>query len=525
MTVLCVLYQASDLSEEIGHYIQHDESLPGECYWPVVKTVTIKVPNCKDFLEHVLLVDLPGTGDYNKSRDQMWRMKLRDCSTVWIVSEINRAAAEKDAWEILSSSISDMAQGGECSSLSFICTKTDVINPQNYMRASKLKDDDFHITPEDPQYDNKKKNACIKHRNAKAKEKVIKQFLQQDTIRKHFDCDDKFLSVFTVSSEEFMKEDPILNQEQTEIPDLKDLLRKYNTNHINEKMHHYISGALGILSLIQGSRKSDAKMMMERSKLYTTLKIDLQKAIGHLQEYCHEIKSSLQALLAKGASESEEKSVKTAKEVIMSSRHQTLTALCKNDGFFRAKKGLIDLNSSLARPMFQHINSKFSEFFPVEWKGTEKSLQAKIDQFTTVREDLLIRYKNSPVLSHVLKFLKIEEMKLKMILQQKIVEKKKKIYASLSKSIQKNMQPCYNNATASKGRGSMRKKQNMLLKHIESSKREMFREAKRKMVALLDRTMKFTVEMIRTELLESMDLSLCNENTLPFMGKLFICYV
>ncbi|XP_049331331.1 nuclear GTPase SLIP-GC isoform X1 [Astyanax mexicanus] len=512
-----VCKKASDLSDEIGCYIQHDDSLPGECYWPVVKTVTIKVPNCKDFLEHVVLVDLPGTGDYNKSRDQMWRMKLRDCSTVWIVSEINRAAADRDAWEIVSSSITDMAQGGECSSLSFICTKTDDLNPQKYMKASKLKDDDFHITPEDPQYGNKKKIACINHRNGKAKEKVKKQFLQQDTIKKHFDCDDNFLTVFTVSSEEFTKEDPILNQEQTEIPALKDLLRKYNINHINETTHHYISGALGILSLIQGSKEFDAKMIVERSKLYATLERDLHQALGHLHIYSHEIKSSLQALLAKGASESEEKGVETAEEIIRSSQHQTLTALCKNDGFFRAKKGVIDLNSSLARPMFQHINSTFSEFFPVQGKVTEKSLQAKIDQFTIITEDLLTKYENSPVLSHVLKFLKIEEMKLKKVLQQEIVEKKKKIYTSLYESIQKNMQPCYKDAAAIKGRGSMNKKKDMLRDHIESSKSEMFQEAKRNMVALLDRTLEFTVEKIRTGLMESMDLSLLNENTLPFM--------
>uniref|UniRef100_A0A3B1JXU9 Nuclear GTPase SLIP-GC-like n=1 Tax=Astyanax mexicanus TaxID=7994 RepID=A0A3B1JXU9_ASTMX len=511
-----VCEKASDLSDEIGCYIQHDDSLLGECYWPVVKTLTIKVPNCKDFLEHVVLVDLPGTGDYNKSRDQMWRMKLRDCSTVWIVSEINRALADKDAWEIVSSSITDMAQGGECSSLSFICTKTDDINPQTYMRALKLKDDDFHITPEDPQYGNKKRIACIMHRNGKAKEKVMMQFLQQDTIKEHFDCDDKFLTVFTVSSEEFTKEDPILNQEQTEIPALKDLLRKYNTNHKNETTRHYISGAIGILSLIQSSKKSDAKMMMERSKLHAILETNLQQAVGHLHEYCHEIKSSLQELLAKGASESEEKSVETAEEVIMDSRHQTLTALCKNDGFFRAQKGVIDLNSSLAQPMFQHINSKFSEFFPTQEKVTEESLQAKIDQFTIITEDLLTKYENSPMLSHVLKFLKIKENNLKKVLQQEIVENKKKIYASLSESIQKNMQPCYKDAAAVKGRGCTKIKQDMLLNHIESSKSEMFQKAKRKMVALLDHTMKFIVEMMRTELMESINLSL-NENTLPFM--------
>ncbi|XP_072530448.1 nuclear GTPase SLIP-GC isoform X1 [Salminus brasiliensis] len=509
--------RASDLSDKIGCYIQHDDSSPGECYWPVVKSVTIKVPNCKDFLEHVLLVDLPGTGDYNKSRDQMWRSKLRDCSTVWIVSEINRAASDKDAWETVSSSITDMAQGGECSSLSFVCTKTDDINPQNYMRASKLKDEDFHITPEESQYGIKKKIACILHRNGKAKERVMKNFLQQETIKKHFNYDDNFLTVFTVSSEEFTNQDRILDSKQTEIPALKDLLRKYNDSRTNETVRHYISGALGILSLIQGSKESDEKMMVERSRLFANLEKDLHQALGHLYEYCHEIKSSLEALLSKGASESEEKGVETAKEVIMATPYQTLTALCKNDGFFRSRKGIIDLNTSLAKPMLQNINSTFSDFFPVQGTVTERSLQAKINEFTIIKEDLLTKYENYPVLSHVLKFLEIEEMKLKMMLQQEIVQQKKKIYTSVSESIQKRMQPCYYNAAGVRGRGSTKIKQDMLLKHIESAKSEMFQEAKRKMLELLHNTMEFTVEKMKTGLIESMEFSLLNENTLPYM--------
>ncbi|XP_076843668.1 nuclear GTPase SLIP-GC-like [Brachyhypopomus gauderio] len=173
---------ASDISDMIVRYVQHDDSSPGGCYWPVVKSVTIKIPNCQDFLEHVVLVDLPGTGDCNKTRDQMWRSKLRDCSTVWIVSEINRAVSEKEAWNLLSNSVRDMAQGGECSSISFICTKTDDIS-QDYMRSAKLKDEDLHITSEDPQYSSKRDSACIKHRNKMAKERVRKLFNQQDTIK------------------------------------------------------------------------------------------------------------------------------------------------------------------------------------------------------------------------------------------------------------------------------------------------------------------------------------------------------
>lgn len=47
------------------------------------------------------------------------------CSTVWIVTDINRAAAEPEPWEILNSASSIMGNGGECQQIHFICTKSD----------------------------------------------------------------------------------------------------------------------------------------------------------------------------------------------------------------------------------------------------------------------------------------------------------------------------------------------------------------------------------------------------------------
>lgn len=47
------------------------------------------------------------------------------CSTVWIVTDINRAAAEPDPWDILKSASSIMGNGGECQQIHFICTKSD----------------------------------------------------------------------------------------------------------------------------------------------------------------------------------------------------------------------------------------------------------------------------------------------------------------------------------------------------------------------------------------------------------------
>ncbi|KAM6957242.1 nuclear GTPase SLIP-GC-like [Aplochiton taeniatus] len=52
---------------------------------------------------------------------------LGSVSAVWIVSDTNRAASEKEPWEILNSTISLMGNGGECRSISFICSKSDLI--------------------------------------------------------------------------------------------------------------------------------------------------------------------------------------------------------------------------------------------------------------------------------------------------------------------------------------------------------------------------------------------------------------
>ena len=64
---------------------------------------------------------------------------LRECTAVWVVSNINRAASDKAAWEILKSSMTDMVQGGACTRIIFICTKTDDMDPKTYMRSLKSK--------------------------------------------------------------------------------------------------------------------------------------------------------------------------------------------------------------------------------------------------------------------------------------------------------------------------------------------------------------------------------------------------
>ncbi|XP_034075834.1 nuclear GTPase SLIP-GC-like [Gymnodraco acuticeps] len=117
---------AEDLSADVVKYTRSESKDVKRWYWPLVKCVTVRVPKNR-LLQHVTLVDLPGNGDRNKSRDRMWKKLVGSCSTVWIVAEINRAASKKESWEILEESCSLMGNGGECQQIHFICTKSDEI--------------------------------------------------------------------------------------------------------------------------------------------------------------------------------------------------------------------------------------------------------------------------------------------------------------------------------------------------------------------------------------------------------------
>lgn len=75
LILLYYLLQAEELSAKLVKYTRNDSQVGEEVkrwYWPLVKCVTVRVPN-NDLLEHVTLVDLPGNGDRNKSRDEMWK--------------------------------------------------------------------------------------------------------------------------------------------------------------------------------------------------------------------------------------------------------------------------------------------------------------------------------------------------------------------------------------------------------------------------------------------------------------------
>ncbi|VCW98639.1 unnamed protein product, partial [Gulo gulo] len=70
--------EAGELSVKLDPYIRTQRrDLDGESaetqIWPLIKHVEVTLPKSELIPEGVVLVDIPGTGDFNSKRDEMWK--------------------------------------------------------------------------------------------------------------------------------------------------------------------------------------------------------------------------------------------------------------------------------------------------------------------------------------------------------------------------------------------------------------------------------------------------------------------
>ncbi|XP_034086207.1 nuclear GTPase SLIP-GC-like [Gymnodraco acuticeps] len=474
---------AKKLSSALDKYTQSESSEEdAKRYWPLVKCVTVRVPN-NPLLQHVTLVDLPGNGDRNKSRDTMWKKVIRSCSTVWIVTDINRAASEKEPWEILKESCSLMGNGGQCRQIHFICTKSDMGRSRNHSAAGV--------------------RAQILNENDRAKTKVRAEFSKQKCVKKQFS--EECFKVFTVSSTEFLKKKR-LDPNETEIPKLQNVLQELNDSH--SETFNYVSRARGILSLMQGASSSKGDDI--KKNVRTGLE---KKLICELQEVREAMKATLTAFkkcLSRGVNKSKSSCEKLLKSVLYaedngSAFHRTLKCVVEKGGIHITNKGKsININMKLASCLTDCIDEEFKKTFPNE--GNSGPFNGVINAFSLGTEKLKNKkYKNAKL---QLTFLMAEEEKIKTELNEIIRERKKTIYRSLEKTIKEKMKPCYDGAEKIKGKGSMNNMRQTIEEHVRRSKDVMFTHAKNAMMEQLEDLMSEVLKELKSTMQESIVLSL-----------------
>ncbi|XP_072224617.1 nuclear GTPase SLIP-GC-like [Leuresthes tenuis] len=463
-------------------------------YWPLVKCVTVRVPQ-NDLLQHVTLVDLPGNGDRNKSRDEMWKGVVGNCSTVWIVAEINRAAADKESWEILKSVSGLIGNGGECQHIHFICTKSDGIEELDEDSADNVR-------------------ARIFTRNMKAKEEVHKEFRKLHAIKKHFG-DDCF-KVFTVSSKEFLR-GKFLNQEETEISILQDFLKNLNDSH--SVTFNFVAGAHGILSLMKGA--SCKEVAVKKTEVCQELERNISLQLESIKETMEEVYKAFERCLSEGVNNSKSSCEKKLKNFLYHSGaafHKVLKSIVINRGIYKPKKKKpINLNVKLASVLTDSIDEEFKRTFPNERKCDP--FNGVISTFSLDTERLIKKYKDVEL---QLIFLKTEEDKIKAKLKRFILDRKKTIYSSLMKTVEGDMQKCYERAAGFSGKDSLLNMRHTIERHVHISKDTMFDKAGEVMLNLLIDLMNTILGTLEKTMNKSIELSLkTNDYSIPDVSTEF----
>ncbi|XP_062324699.1 nuclear GTPase SLIP-GC-like [Osmerus eperlanus] len=264
-------------------------------------------------------------------------------------------------------------------------------------------------------------------------------------------------------------------------------------------------------------------MNMDKIKLHNELNKKLDDQLKCLQvdhlEPCHD---ELEKYLSDGVKKSvmkcaeiTKKNVEVPVEKNGRGYHQTLSALCRNNGFFRSNDGETrDLNKSLAEMMYESINEKFNALFPNKGE-TGLSVREKVKRFSIFSISVTEGYSNPAAMTHILRFLKAEEAKLKRMIYRDIAQQKKAIYASITDAIKEEMVPGYNKAEECVGTRSMTVKQKVLIQHTESLKHTMFNKAKNRMLYLFKYLTEQIEMRLRKELREAMAHALTNSN-FPF---------
>uniref|UniRef100_A0A3Q3GL96 Uncharacterized protein n=1 Tax=Labrus bergylta TaxID=56723 RepID=A0A3Q3GL96_9LABR len=456
---------AEELSAELVKYTRSSSEEDEEVkrwFWPLVKCVTVRVPN-NDLLQNVTLVDLPGNGDCNKGRDKMWKGVVQDCSTVWIVTETKRAVAEKEAWEILESASRYLGNGGQCKRIHFICTHSDVITPPKGQSVVE----------------------AIRVRNKRVKVKVMKIFGEQRMVKRHFS--DECFKVFTVSATKF-QDKQLLEPADTEVPELQKILQKLNDNHSETRNYWYVSGAYGILSLIQGARcGGGATVKTEVSKVLTkTMKC------GHeqVQKSMQEATDALEECLKRGVENSKSSCDDVLESFLCpegkgkgSGFHKTLKCVIDNYGVHKTTAGKhLNLNEDLAAKLMDSIDEEFRKTFPTE--SNPGPFNGTISSFSLDTGKLIKNRKYKDVKLQ-LEFLRTEEEKIKIELQETIRQRKKEMYSGLTTTIKETMQTCYEDAQKCEGKGRLENTRKIIRQHVDANKNTMFEKAKDEMMSKL----------------------------------------
>ncbi|KAM7119528.1 nuclear GTPase SLIP-GC-like [Ciconia maguari] len=90
--------------------------------WPLIRHVEVTFPVSDLVPEGVVFMDVPGTGNANSKRDEMWKESILDCSSIWIIIDVECIFGAR-VHEIMLQEAIKACQAGKCSNVTLVVTK------------------------------------------------------------------------------------------------------------------------------------------------------------------------------------------------------------------------------------------------------------------------------------------------------------------------------------------------------------------------------------------------------------------
>ncbi|XP_077008996.1 nuclear GTPase SLIP-GC isoform X1 [Tamandua tetradactyla] len=487
--------EAGELSVKLDPYIRTQRR--GDCngesakthIWPLIKHVEVTLPKSELIPEGVVLVDIPGTGDFNSKRDEMWKKTIDKCSVIWVISDIERVFGGRAHEDLLNESIK-ACQRGFCRDIALVVTKTDKLHLPEYLRERKMGNQAIQSQREAVL----ERNEAVKlQRNRILKEKLKRKLPAHSKVLEAVDL------VYTVSAQEYWQQ-ALLTEEETEIPKLREYIRKRLLDKKRRRVTKYVNEAFGLLLLTDSfntvENLPNEYLHMSGLRRFVEEKIQLlEKTIDQcfahieqpLQEGVRNARTSFRRILSGCLVVNE---LFQGKPIYSRSKgnqgfHQTLKAVCLKNGIYASRTlARIDLNEAITQPIYDQIDPVFGGIFRAG-NSSGSALMPHIEAFKHSLQEKMteIGIRNGWKYVSCKKSFLIQEINAILGgLEGHILRKKRRIYESLTTSVQNDLKSCYEEAAQITGKKACERMKDVIRRGVDQQVAEgMFERAQERM--------------------------------------------
>ncbi|XP_008826359.1 nuclear GTPase SLIP-GC [Nannospalax galili] len=474
--------EAEELSVKLDPYIRtqrrHWDREPAETrMWPLIKYVEVILPKSALLPEGVVLVDIPGTGDFNSKRDEMWKKTIDKCSVIWVICDIERVSGGRTHEDLLNESIK-ACQRGFCRDVALVITKTDKLHLAEYLRERKMGNQAIQSQREAVL----QRNEIIKlQRNRILKEKLKRKLPADSRVLETSDL------VCTVSAQEYWQQ-AVLTEEETEIPKLREYIRKRLLDKKRRLVTKFVTEAFGLL-LLTDSFNSTENLLNEHLNA-SGLRRFVEERAELLEKGIEQCFAHMERPLQEGVQVARASYRRILSTCLVRSKgnqgfHQTLKAVCLKNGVYASRTlARIDLNEAISQPIYDQIDPVFGGIFR-DGKQAGPALMLYIDAFKHSLEERMaqIGIRNGWIYDGYKKSFLIQEISSILGgLEGHILRRKRRIYESVTISIQNDLKPCYEDAAQITGRKACERMKDAIRRGVERQVAEgMFERAQERM--------------------------------------------